>query len=443
MRSINNAGKKSSPSRVRFSTMLPGSTASSETVATDVASPASLSTRTSASASTAESDEVTMSSVASVNGSDTHTASTSSSADGLSRNQSEPSLPSKSKSMHERRSLHGIASGSEMRGYAEDLILEALDELTAALKKRMQSLEDDSDASSKSSDAENVADSKFPSSTQQPFKKIDARKVGVSNSSSSPQLYAAKLIMEALTGLAASMQQEENAKELAQTSPVISVNGGDASDYESSTSPKTVQQEIEAASSMDVHYEDAVSTINVQPTEDSNSVSEPSRAIARWRELIATALARPQEESRFIKITKQVQNTFQSESEAKIAATEQMESLTLYESAMSQPPTTLSTDARKQSSLENARKSKLKTQNRSSKLGVIAEEKDAILLPAGLNKTSLSVLPVSRMEDSGTIPIGGSPAQLVTSSTTAIQHDQSPSELKNLQNVERVTDEEQ
>ena len=442
MRSINNAGKKSSPTRVRFSTMLPGSTASSETVATDVASPASLSTRTSASASTAESDEITMSSVASVNGSDTHTASTSSSADGLSSNQSEPSLPSKSKSMHERRSLHGIASGSEMRGYAEDLILEALDELTAALKKRMQSLEDDSDASSKSSDAENVADSKFPSSTQQPFKKIDARKVGVS-SSSSPQLYAAKLIMEALTGLAASMQQEENAKELAKTSPVISVSGGDASDYESSTSPKTVQQEIEAASSMDVHYEDAVSTINVTPTEDSNSVSEPSRAIARWRELIATALARPREESRFIKITKQVQNTFQSESKAKIAATEQMESLTLYESAMSQPPTTLSTDARKQSSLKNARKSKLKTQNKSSKLGVIAEERDAILLPAGLNKTSLSVLPVSRMEDSGAIPIGGSPAQLVTSSTTAIQHDQSPSELKNLQNVERVTEEKQ
>ena len=441
MRSINNAGKKSSPTRVRFSTMLPGSTASSETVATDVASPASLSIRTSASASTAESDEITMSSVASVNGSDTHTASTSSSADGLSSNQSEPSLPSKSKSMHERRSLHGIASGSEMRGYAEDLILEALDELTAALKKRMQSLEDDSDASSKSSDAENVADSKFPSSTQQPFKKIDARKVGVS--SSSPQLYAAKLIMEALTGLAASMQQEENAKELAKTSPVISVNGGDASDYESSTSPKTVQQEIEAASSMDVHYEDAVSTINVTPTEDSNSVSEPSRAIARWREFIATALARPREESRFIKITKQVQNTFQSESKAKIAATEQMESLTLYESAMSQPPTTLSTDARKQSSLENARKSELKTQNRSSKLGVIAEERDAILLPAGLNKTSLSVLPVSRMEDSGAIPIGGSPAQLVTSSTTAIQHDQSPSELKNLQNVERVTEEKQ
>ena len=440
MRSIDNAGKKSSPTRVRFSTMLPGSTASSETVATDVASPASLSTRTSASASTAESDEVTMSSVASVNGSDTHSASTSSSADGLSSNQSEPSLPSKSKSMHERRSLHDIASDSEMRGYAEDLILEALDELTAALKKRMQSLEEDSDASSKSSDAENVADSKFPSPTQQPFKKIDARKVGVS-SSSSPQLYAAKLIMEALTGLAVSMQQEENAKDLAQTSPVISVNGGDASDYESSTSSKTVQQEVESASSMDVHYEDAVSTINVTPTEDSNSVSEPSRAIARWRELIATALARPREESRFIKITKQVQNTFQSE--AKIAATEQMESLTLYESAMSQPPTTLSTDARNQSSLENARKSKLKTQNRSSKLGVIAEERDAISLPAGLNKTSLSVLPVSRMEDLGAIPIGGSPAQLVTSSTTAIQHDQSPSELKNLQNVERVTEEKQ
>ena len=441
MRSIDNAGKKSSPSRVRFSTMLPGSTASSETVATDVASPASLSTRTSASASTAESDEITMSSVASVNGSDTHSASTSSSADGLSRNQSEPSLPSKLKPMHERRSLHDIASGSEIRGYAEDLILEALDELTAALKKRMQSLEDDSDASSKSSDAENVADSKFPSPTQQPFKKIDARKVGVS--SSSPQLYAAKLIMEALTGLAASMQQEENAKDLAQTSPVISVNGGDASDYESSTSPKTVQQEIEAASSMDVHYEDAVSTINVTPTEDSNSVSEPSRAIARWRELVATALARPREESRFIKIAKQVQNTFQSESKAKIAVTEQMESLTLYESAMSQLPTMLSTDARNQSPLENARKSKLKTQNRSSKLGVIAEERDAILLPAGLNKTSLSVLPVSRMEDSGATPFGGSPAQLVTSSTTAIQHDQSPSELKNLQNVERVTDEEQ
>ena len=442
MRSIDNAGKKSSPSRVRFSTMLPGSTASSETVATDVASPVSLSTRTSASASTAESDEVTMSSVASVNGSDTHSASTSSSADGLSSNHSEPSLPSKSKSMHERRSLHDIASGSEMRGYAEDIILKALDELTAALKKRMQSLENDSDASSKSSDAENVADSKFPSPTQQSFKKIDARKVGDS-SSSSPQLYAAKLIMEALTGLAASMQQEENAKELAQTSPVISVNGGDASDHESSTSSKTVQQEVEAASSMDVHYEDAVSTINVTPTEDSNSVSKPSRAIARWRKLVAAALARPQEESRFIKIAKQVQNTFQSESEAKIAATEQMESLTLYESAMSQPPTTLSTDARNHSSLENARKSNLKTQNRSSKLGVIAEERDAISLPAGLNKTSLSVLPVSRMEDSGATPIGGSPAQLVTSSTTAIQHDQSPSELKNLQNVERVTEEEQ
>ena len=438
MRSIDNAGKKSSPSRVRFSTMLPGSTASSETVATDVASPASLSTRTSASASTAESDEVTMSS-ASVNGSDTYTASTSSSVDGLSRNQSEPSLPSKSKSMHERRSLHDIASGSEMRGYAEDIILKALDELTAALKKRMQSLEDDSDASSKSSDTENVADSKFPSPTQQIMQKTDARKVGAS--SSSPQLYAAKLIMEALTGLAASMQQEENAKDLAQTSPVISVNGGDASDYESSTSSKTVQQEIETASSMDVHYEDAVSTINVQPTEDSNSVSEPYRAIARWRELIATALARPLEESRFIKIAKQVQNTFQSE--AKIAATEQTESRTLYESAMSQPPTTLSTDARNQSSLENASKSKLKTQNRSSNLGVTAEERDAISLQAGLNKTSLSVLPVSRMEDSGATPIGGSPAQLNTSSTTAIQHNQFPSELKNLQNVERVTTEKQ
>ena len=301
MRFIDNAGKKSLPSRVQFSTMLPGSTGSSKTVATDVASPASLSTRTSASASTAESDEVTMSSVASVNGSDTHTASTSSSADGLSRNQSEPSLPSKSKSMHERRSLHDIASGSEIRGYAEDLILEALDELTAALKKRMQSLEDDSDASSKSSDAEIVADSKFPSPTQQVMQKIDAKKVGAS--SSSPQLYAAKLIMEALTGLAASMQQEENAKEFAQTSRVISVNGGDASDYKSSTSSKTVQQEIEAASSMDVHYEDAVSTIKVKPTEDSNSVSEPSRATARWRELVGTALARPQEESRFSKIT--------------------------------------------------------------------------------------------------------------------------------------------
>ena len=442
MRSIDNAGKKSSPSRVRFSTMLPGSTASSETVANDVASPASLSTRTSASASTAESDEVTMSSVASVNGSDTHTASTSSSADGLSRNQSEPSLPSKSKSMHERRSLHDIASGSEMRGYAEVIILEALDELTAALKKRMQSLEDDSDASSKSSDAENVADSKFPSSTQQPFKKIDARKVGVS-SSSSPQLYAAKLIMEALTGLAASMQQEENAKDLAQTSPVISVNGGDASDYESSTSSKTVQQEIEAASSMYFHYEDAVSTINVTPTEDSNSVSEPSRAIARWRELVAAVLARPQEESRFIKIAKQVQNTLQSESEAKIAATEQTESRTLYESAMSQPPTTLSTDARYQSSLGNASNPKLDTQNKSGKLGVTAEEKEAILLQSGLNKTLQSTLPASALEDSGATPIGGSPAQLVTSSTTAIQHDQSPSELKNLQNVERVTEEKQ
>ena len=441
MRSIDNAGKKSSPSRVRFSTMLPGSTASSETVANDVASPASLSTRTSASASTAESDEVTMSSVASVNGSDTHTASTSSSADGLSSNQSEPSLPSKSKSMHERRSLHDIASGSEMRGYAEDLILEALDELTAALKKRMQSLEDDSDASSKSSDAENVADSKFPSPPQQPFKKIDARKVGVS--SSSPQLYAAKLTMEALTGLAVSMQQEENAKDLAQTSPVISVNGGDASDYESSTSSKTVQQEIEAASSMYFHYEDAVSRIKVKPTEDSNSVSEPSRAIARWRELVAAVLARPQEESRFSKIAKQVQNTFQSESEAKIAATEQTESRTLYESAMSQPPTTLSTDARYQSSLGNASNPKLDTQNKSGKLGVTAEEKEAILLQSGLNKTLQSTLPASALEDSGATPIGGSPAQLVTSSTTAIQHDQSPSELKNLQNVERVTEEKQ
>ena len=281
--------------------------------------------------------------------------------------------------MHERRSLHDIASGSKMRGYAEDLILKALDELTAALKKRMQSLEDDSDVSSKSSDAVNVADSKFPSPTQQPFKKIDPRKVGAS-SSSSPQLYAAKLIMEALTGLAASMQQEENAKELAQTSPVISVNGGDASDYKSSTSSKTVQQEIEAASSMGVHCEDAVSTINVKPTEDSNSVSEPSRAIARWRELVATALARPQEESRFIKIAKQVQNTFQSESEAKIAASEQMESQTLYESAMSQPPTTLSTDARNQSFLENARNPKLDVRNRSGKLRLTAEERDAILL---------------------------------------------------------------
>ena len=226
--------------------------------------------------------------------------------------------------------------------------------------------------------------------------------------------------MEALTGLAASMQQEENAKDLAQTLPVISVNGGNASDYESSTSSKTVQQEVEAASSMDVHYEDAVSRIKVKPTEDSNSVSEPSRAIARWRELVAAVLARPQEESRFIKIAKQVQNTFQSESEAKIAATEQTESRTLYESAMSQPPTTLSTDARYQSSLENASNPKVDTQNKSGKLGVTTEERDAILLQSGLNKTLQSTLPAFALEDSGATLIGGSPAQLVTSSTTGI-----------------------